>query len=321
MTRIIYALERPIKETGGPQHIQSALQGQTLEPANYSFHATDGTKIIYHVCGKGSTLLVSVCPGWGVGINYLPTSFKPLIDTGKVTFVAIQTRGSLPSEHPRDPTRMGSRHMADDMETFRQMLGHDKINILGHSNGGTICLDYAERYAAHCSKAVLVDAWIDGYPENGNHLMDELEKRKDDHRYAEAVKAFTQGKYEHTDKDKTQWLLDIFPLYFERPDSGMPAFQACTGPLVVQVWASDHQDKADEYEPEVSLFDQLNKVSGQVLFLSGQTDWICNPKAGEAAQKVIPDRARFISYPECGHMPWIEARQQFSKDVEAFLLG
>lgn len=109
----VSALDLPIQTSGGQQHVEQALRGTLLEPANYSFSATDGTEIVYHVCESGSTLLVAIAPGWGPGINYLPTGFHPIVDSNKVTFVSVQPRGSFPSGKPTDETRMSSRHMAD----------------------------------------------------------------------------------------------------------------------------------------------------------------------------------------------------------------
>lgn len=239
MTQIKYALDGPINDNGGPKHVELALHGTNVTPANYSFLSDDGNRVVYHVCGRGAILVIAVAPGWGVGINYLPTSLKPTVDSGKVTLVALQPRGTLPSEHPQDKSRMSSKHMAVDIDALRRHLGYPSINVLGHSNGAAIALAYAEQFSSHCKKAVLIETDVIGFEEPKGQFMNELEKRKDDPRYAEAVKAFKRYSEEPptSDEELTERIQSILSLYFVEPKSGVAEFAKDTGLLTVQIWA------------------------------------------------------------------------------------
>jgi pimeloyl-ACP methyl ester carboxylesterase len=149
-----FALDRPIRDSGGLKHIQRALQGEQVTPANYTFSSHDRTSIIYRICGLGPTLLVATCPGWGGGLDYIPAGYDPLTQSGEITLVVIQTRGTLPSERPADERRMGSKHMAADIDALRTHLGRYSINVQGHSNGGAIALGYAELFPRHCQRLI-----------------------------------------------------------------------------------------------------------------------------------------------------------------------
>lgn len=46
----------------------------------------------------------------------------------------------------------------------------------------------------------------------------------------------------------------------------------------------------------------------------------CSPEVSKAALKGIGVKAKHIVYPNCGHMPWIESRDEFFEDVMRFLL-
>jgi proline iminopeptidase len=59
---------------------------------------------------------------------------------------ALDTRGSGGSTRPEDREQMSTAAMANDIDRLRSYLGLDSINLLGHSNGSAIALDYAERY-------------------------------------------------------------------------------------------------------------------------------------------------------------------------------
>lgn len=315
-----YALELPVQPTGGPEHITKALSGQRVSPANYTFKASDGTGIVYHVCGQGETLIVGIAPGWGVGINYLPTLLKPLVDSGKMTLVAIQPRGSLPSDRPDDATRMTSKHMAADMEDFRNLLGYPTLNVLGHSNGAAICLAYAELFPSSCAKAVLIETQLIGYSAFVQEIMDGVQTRTDDPRYTEAVVAFHKwfGKAQETDQEATDGTMEMFALYFYDPVTGVPAFAEQTGPLVVQAWARTHQYAVDDL-PEASLVDDLDKVTADVLLISGEDDFIVSVASSKVAKEAIGDKAKHVVYPNCGHMPWLESKERFFSDVSQFL--
>jgi proline iminopeptidase len=318
------ALDLPINESGGPEHTKLALQGKatTVTPANYSFVSTDGTRIVYHVCGGGPTLVVATCPGWGVGLNYLPAGFSELYNNGKVTLVAVQTRGTLPSEHPADETRMGSRHMAADLDALRIHLGQDRINVFGHSNGAAIALAYAELFPEHCSKAVLIETQVIGYKNFGADIKRALEKRVGDERYTDAINTFTDltkrtMRYD-SDENMTNFLQDVLTLYFFDPETHLAEFAASMGPRLIQFWPSSKQEGPDS-SPEADLVQGLNKVTADVLFISGADDFICSTEMSRMAAEVVGSKARHVVYEKCGHMPWVENKDQFYKDVLAFL--
>ncbi|CEJ81487.1 hypothetical protein VHEMI01609 [[Torrubiella] hemipterigena] len=193
-TPTVYALDLPVAETGGPHHVQQALNGIELPPANYSFTSIANNKVVYHVTGRGPTLLVAIAPGWGVGINYLPTSMKPLVDSGHVTLVCMQPRGTLPSARPEDTSKMTSRDMADDVDRLREHLGQDQIAVLGHSNGAGIALAYATMYARHCTKAILIATQVIGYSPPEGWVNEPFERRKHDPVYKDMMEIFCASR-------------------------------------------------------------------------------------------------------------------------------
>ena len=57
-----------------------------------------------------------------------------------------EPRGSGGSARPANDDDMSGADMADDIERLRLHLKLKQIDLLGHSNGGTIALAYVERY-------------------------------------------------------------------------------------------------------------------------------------------------------------------------------
>lgn len=318
-----YALDRPISETGGPEHVRQALAGSAVEPANYSFHADDGTRLVYHVTGHGPELVLGTSPGWGPGINYIVSGFQPLSTSGRATLVVLQTRGTLPSAHPADETRMGSRHMAADLDALRRHLLVDKpVTVLGHSNGGAIALAYAADFPSHCARAVLLGAQVIGAKDQGPIFMRALEARQDDPRFAPAVARFRSILGAEAgfagDEDLTEFIQAVLPLYFHEPAPGVAQFARDTGPLVVQNWANAKQRAADA-QPEAVVIADLGRVTADVLIVSGSDDFICSVDASAQAKEAIGAKAKHVVYEECGHMAWIEKKDEFFKELLAFL--
>ncbi|KOS17436.1 AB hydrolase superfamily protein YclE [Escovopsis weberi] len=325
-----YALDLPIKEQGGPEHIHQSLKGEALDPANYRFTATDGTRVVYHACGRGPLLVVALSPGWGIGMNYLPNGFRQLVADGRITFVAMQTRGTLPSERPADASRMGSRHMAEDVEALRRLLGVETVVVMGHSNGAAIALAYAELFPRHCAKAVLISAQFIGFKDGGPIFMEGLARREKEPRFEKAAAYFKEhmlpimaGGIEGaitSDEVLTDRVLAFFDLYYHDPDRFRHVFAESTGPISIQHWTYLAQNKADAV-PEADAAGRLGDVTGQTLIMSGREDWICSVQASAAIKDGIGARATHVIFEESGHMPWIEESDKFFKVLLDFLFA
>ncbi|KAK5987044.1 hypothetical protein PT974_11160 [Cladobotryum mycophilum] len=320
--RIIYALERRINNSGGPEHVQQSLQGQSLEPANYRFVSDDGTPIIYHVCGGGPLLVVGQPPGWGVGINYLPTGFQPMVDSDKVTFVVIQPRGTFPSGRPIDESRMSSKHMAEDIDALRRHLGQDTINVVGQSSGAAISLAYAELFPSRCAKLMLIGTYLIDWEGHDEHSEEELKKRENDPRFASAVECARNAENRTflTDEDCTEYVAGIINLYFFDPETAVPDFTRTAGTFTVQSWPYLNSFKADAL-PEAAISNDLGKITADTLMFSGENDWVTGVEESKFAQQAIGPNAKLNVYSECGHFCWIDRKDQFFKDLMAFLDG
>ena len=110
-------------------------------------------RLHYVVRGQGPLLFVA-SPGWGVGSNYLQIGLAPL--EMRMTLVYIDMRGNGGSTQPADRSQMSQAVMADDIDGLRQRLGLDSIDLFGHSDGGTIAIEYAVRHPQHLRKLLLI---------------------------------------------------------------------------------------------------------------------------------------------------------------------
>jgi len=154
-----------------PQHspkvferTQKANTTMSSKPGIHSF-TCPGITLSYTIKGFGQLLIIQAA-GWGISSQYLQIGLQPL--EAHFTLVYPEPRGSGGSSRPENLSDMSSADMANDIERLRQHLGLEKIDLLGHSNGGTIALDYAERYPDKVQKLLLLTHDLYGYDDSAN---------------------------------------------------------------------------------------------------------------------------------------------------------
>jgi pimeloyl-ACP methyl ester carboxylesterase len=111
-----------------------------------TFHAGDGTALAHHPAGTGAPL---VCvPGGPM------QSAAYLRDLGGLTahraLVCLDPRGTGDSAIPGDPATYRYDRQVGDVEALREHLGLDRIDLLGHSAGGSIAVRYVGRLVLVC---------------------------------------------------------------------------------------------------------------------------------------------------------------------------
>ena len=127
-----------------------------------SFHAPDGTELAYHPRGDGAPL---VCLPGGPG-----RASAYLGDLGGVSayrqLITLDVRGTGESAVPADPDSYRCDHLVEDVAAWQDHLELDRFDLLGHSAGANIAVQYAVRYPQRVGKLVLVT----GPRENGRRM-------------------------------------------------------------------------------------------------------------------------------------------------------
>ncbi|WP_377865729.1 alpha/beta fold hydrolase [Bacillus sp. R86525] len=82
-----------------------------------------------------------------------------------LTVVYYEQRGCGRSEAPQDDNDYSINTLAEDLEELRKRLNINKVNLLGYSFGGQLCLEYALKYPEEVEKMVLQAPLLDEYDE------------------------------------------------------------------------------------------------------------------------------------------------------------
>lgn len=273
-------------------------------------------RLHYVVRGQGPALFVT-SPGWGVGSSYLQSSLTPLEQ--KFTLVYIDTRGSGGSSRPADRSRMSQGEMADDIDELRERLGLSHIDLLGHSDGGTIAIEYGLRHRKHARKLVLIAPGVlgDREPEMTSAF---LKIWASDPQYADAVREVKEGDWDSpgfTDEAFARSLATILPMYFADPSRYVPIFMKVHLKGQPSAYAYQAQNEAAEKADRDQAAD-AGLIEARTLIINGTVDWICPYPIAQRLHTAIPD-SQLRLYANKGHFPWIEDAPRFFREVTRFL--
>jgi proline iminopeptidase len=128
--------------------VLALMSGASLLPAQTTptlregegFVAVPGGRIWYRVVGHGPKTPLLVIHGCcGVGSYYL-TPLAALGDDRPVVFYDQIDNGR--SDHPGDTTLWRMPHFIDEIKVLREALGLKDIDVLGHSWGANVAVDY-----------------------------------------------------------------------------------------------------------------------------------------------------------------------------------
>ncbi|KAJ9192852.1 hypothetical protein DTO164E3_7998 [Paecilomyces variotii] len=258
-------------------------------------------------------LLVVQCPGWGPGSRYLQVCLAPLEEHFMLLFP--HPRGTGGSTAPPDETQMGTMtHMSEDLEVLRIHLGLDYFPaLLGHSNGGSIVLGYAEKYPSRVKKLILISHRLVGFREHSLLLQ-----CKDDERYKDAFEWYASHSVK-TDEDFLQLSRHVPPLYFVDPERHLPQFETIFVDQIQSSYCYRAQRASDmKQENPPLMIARLGDVKAKTLIIFGRQDLICELGNAYRTKEGISD-AKLIIYDNCGHIPMLEKTEETLHDIVVFL--
>lgn len=274
-----------------------------------TLRAADGTELAHHLRGEGEPLLV--LPGGPMRASAY------LGDLGGLSahrrLVLLDLRGTGASGTPADPATYRCDRLVDDVERVREHLGLPRMDVLGHSAGGSLALLYAARHPERVARLALVTVtpWVLGMPATA-------EERR-------AAARLREGE---------PWFAAAFPL-FERWLSGEGAFDPAIVPFFYGRWddaarahdaradAECNEEAADVYFSE-GAFDPaatraaLARLTAPALVLAGEVDGGPCPDLARRSAAVLP-HAETVVQPGAGHYPWLDDPEWFVQRITAFL--
>lgn len=114
----------------------------------------DDARLFYEVVGSGDPIIV-VHGGPGLDHSYLQPGLNVLARSN--TLVYYDQRGTGRSSAALEPTAINLDAFVADIEAIRQALGYDRVDVLGHSFGALIALEYARQHPESLRALILMN--------------------------------------------------------------------------------------------------------------------------------------------------------------------
>jgi pimeloyl-ACP methyl ester carboxylesterase len=279
-----------------------------------SLETPNGRTIAFHERGSGPPL---VCHPGGPGFS--SRSFGGLEAlAARRTLLLLDPRGTGGSDRPerRDAYRL--EDYAADLELLRAHLGLETLDLLGHSHGGFVAMQWAGTHADRVGTLVLAST----APRFSDEIRERRRQRVAAHAgqpyFDDAIHALTahqEGRYTNDEE-----LADLYrreaPLF--APFGGDTTF---VGETLMR--SGNNADALRFFNASVAgsmdLRPLLRNVTAPTLVLTGSLDPMGEPGSRESAA-LLPN-ARLHVLPNADHFPFLEPDQRdaWAEAVLAFL--
>jgi pimeloyl-ACP methyl ester carboxylesterase len=275
-----------------------------------TFTAPDGTTLAYRSIGEGDPL---VClPGGPMQDSAYLGDLGGLARHRRL--VVLDSRGTGESAVPEDTGSYRCDRQVGDVEALREHLGLHRIDLLGHSAGTNLAVQYAARHPDAVSRLILVTPSLIGVgiPVTGELRRETAQLRKNEPWFPAAAAALGAiGAGQGTDAD---WAA-LTPLRYGRWDAAAQRHHAEFGDRInlaaAEVFAAE-----GAFTPEATRA-ALATFPAPVLLLAGQFDLNSPPPAVAEYAALFPD-ATLVVQPEAGHQPWLDDPERFVASVVRF---
>jgi len=274
----------------------------------------DVRTLAYRRVGRGPTL---VCHGGGPGFSAF--YFGDLAGVGeRLELVLLDPRGTGGSDRPADARAYDVEDYSNDVEELREHLGLERINLLGHSHGGVVAIDYAARFPDRVDRLVLASTLARFAQEQMGAMESAMAAKAGEPWYDDARAALEaeQAARFATDEELGELALRELPFYFARYGDSE---QAYVESLRADVPNADtlryfNQEPFETFD----LRPQLGKITAPTLVVAGEEDFITGPVCANEIQQGLRDPRKVI-IPGAGHFVFIEAPEAFRETVFDFL--
>jgi proline iminopeptidase len=267
--------------------------------------AVRGVELFERRIGRGPPAVI-LHGGPGAHHDYLLPGFDALASGRQLIY--YDQRGGGHSPVSRD-IPVGWREHVADLEALRQLWELERLTLVGYSWGGLLALLYAVEFPERVGRLALVSsapAW--------RGAREEFEKRFAERNLSPDLQAERSELRQSglRERDPGQYAKRLFELsvtpYFHDPDRArdLTPFRV-TGRTQQEVWAS-----LGDYD----LRPAISALSLETIVLHGENDLIPIENARTVAHLL---KAKFHPLAACGHVPYVEAFDDFVRLLDAFL--
>ena len=269
------------------------------------FIKVDGLNLHYLEWGDvGAPLVVMIhgLTGNAHAFDNLAPHFVP-----RYHVISVDVRGRGDSDWAADGNYSNDAYVAD-LEGLRQVLGIERLSLVGTSMGGRISLTYAGAYPERVERTVLNDIGPEVDPRGGSRIASSTR---------DAVVTF------ETIDEVMAWHRENrvgFSAMSDAQQRAAAGHAVKTRPGGGYTWKMDPAVRNDPRrpDPEVS-WNLARRISGPVLLVRGGDSDLLSP---EIARRMVAEMqdCRMVEVPGVGHAPTLMEPEAFGPVMEFFSL-
>ncbi len=228
-----------------------------------------------------------------------------------VRAVLFDFSGHGASRRGLPPEAMGHDVWVQDIEDLRTHLGLERFVLFGHSYGGLLAQEYAQRYPERlaalilCNTAPVVDF--------GEVIVANAHRRGTAEQAATVVRALTEPV--QTDSEMERLFRTILPLYFHEWDADVGR-RLLDG---VRYRAAAFMVGNTRGMPSFDVRPWLPDLRVPTFMISGDDDWIMPEEHGGRRLASLIPGSRHEVLTDCGHFSYAERPDAFRDVVRSFL--
>jgi pimeloyl-ACP methyl ester carboxylesterase len=192
--------------------------------------------------------------------------------------------------------------LAKDILDFCEEHGIEKMNLIGHSMGGKVAMQFSFMFPERLHKLIIADIAPKGYDGSHDELMDAM-RNLNLSKISRRSDAEEMLEPQIPSLDVRQFLLKNLA----RQTEGYH-------------WKLNLQSLEDNYPKIIGSIDRDKIYDGPVLFIKGGNSDYILPEDEKEILWQFP-QAKFVTFPGIGHWVHAEAPALFAETVNGFLLS
>jgi proline iminopeptidase len=269
----------------------------------------NGIKLYCKVIGKGEPVLV-IHGGPGIGHQYFLPYMEELAKTHQLIFYDQRSTGK--SAIPKDSLGASHENMINDIEALRKAFGISKVNLLTHSWGAKLVVNYALKYPGNIKSIIFSN------PSPMNHDYDSVQ-----------AAIVNKKKYEPGFKEKKEEIqnkqISIIEIKMRFAFLGS-IYAPETIDKIALTFPEDFADRqialfkglgSDWQKYDRDLYPELQKIKSPSLIIHGDADAMPVTAAERFTSSLA--NARLVRFEKSGHFPFIEEPQKFAETIDSFI--
>ncbi|PRD47852.1 alpha/beta hydrolase [Sphingobacterium haloxyli] len=210
----------------------------------------------------------------------------------------LDLRNHGQSFHSED---MSLAAMVDDLEAYVQHYGLQEVDILGHSLGGKVAMQYAISKSTNIRKLIIADIAPKAYPPHHEKIIEALQ----------AVKINELSNRKEVEEQLRQYIDETGVIQFLLKNVYIKEDRTLD-------WRFNLKTLTDKYAEFITVGVEAGVYDGETLFLAGEKSNYISEADYPMIKEMFPHSA-IQTVPKAGHWVQAENPKAFSELVTQFL--